>query len=604
RAGVEQCDDANTSNADACLNSCTSATCGDGFVRAGVEQCDDGNTSNTDTCTNVCNNAVCGDGFVRAGVEACDDGNTSNTDACLNSCAAATCGDGFVRAGVEQCDDANSITTDACISCVNAFCGDGFTRSGVEECDTGPTLNPPATPGTYRCESCTGDADGDGYLPSENDCAPTNFAINPGASDTVYFDAVDSNCDNFSGDASDGNIRVVQAATCAGGPFPTARCFSSANYSNPLQSAINASSAGQIVLVRGTVAITPTQLKDGVDVYGGWLSAWTAWSSSTANYSTVSYTTTSGNQIQAALWGYGLNSASVTDVNYLRINTVRGTTDTTDNVATSFYGVNVGDSTNFRLVNNIVTVGDAYAGAAANNGLWARESTSPVGGTGDSPWVDPGPRWSTVYAMGGQGNGWYAYCPILNGGSGVHPFQVIRGFSGQNGGHAGGSSIGVLLSNASASQVQNNTITAGSGGAGGDGIGGGGPSAGGQGGHSVSVWIIGSTAPSGWPAISGALGTPEDCPTATAGTYGGNTLSYGSAGNGGYAAENDWDEGRPGFQARCHRQTSVFEWSYDCNPQATTNLLGTSLEGWANGGGYNFPGPQACSPAMSPVPAY
>jgi cysteine-rich repeat protein len=65
----EQCDDGNSSNSDACLNTCLPASCGDGFVRTGVEQCDDGNTSNTDGCVGSCKTATCGDGFVRAGVE-------------------------------------------------------------------------------------------------------------------------------------------------------------------------------------------------------------------------------------------------------------------------------------------------------------------------------------------------------------------------------------------------------------------------------------------------------------------------------------------------------------------------------------------------------
>jgi len=85
-------------------------------VHAGVEGCDDGNSSNTDACLVTCTAASCGDGFVNAGVETCDDANASNTDACLNTCAAATCGDGFVLTGLERCDDGNSNNTDGCSS--------------------------------------------------------------------------------------------------------------------------------------------------------------------------------------------------------------------------------------------------------------------------------------------------------------------------------------------------------------------------------------------------------------------------------------------------------------------------------------------------------
>jgi cysteine-rich repeat protein len=139
---VEECDDGNASNSDACINSCQAAKCGDGFTRTGVEECDDGNASNTDSCTTECKAAKCGDGFVRTGVEECDDGNQVNTDACVTGCKNAACGDGFVRAGVEECDDGNQVNTDACIQgCKAAQCGDGFVQAGVEQCDDGNLLN-------------------------------------------------------------------------------------------------------------------------------------------------------------------------------------------------------------------------------------------------------------------------------------------------------------------------------------------------------------------------------------------------------------------------------------------------------------------------------
>ncbi len=90
--------------------------CGDDILDTdALEQCDDGNTSNTDACAS-CKSATCGDGFVEAGVEECDDGNSVDTDACV-SCKSATCGDGFVEAGVEQCDDGNDVPDDGCTNC-------------------------------------------------------------------------------------------------------------------------------------------------------------------------------------------------------------------------------------------------------------------------------------------------------------------------------------------------------------------------------------------------------------------------------------------------------------------------------------------------------
>jgi cysteine-rich repeat protein len=161
----EQCDDGNQDNTDACLNTCVSATCGDGFVQNGVEQCDDGNNVNGDgceanctlpscgngivdpgeqcddagesaTCNADCTPAACGDGKINATAgEVCDDGNQDNTDACLNTCQPASCGDSFVQAGVEQCDDGNTVDGDGCeANCTLPSCGNGIVDPG-EQCD-------------------------------------------------------------------------------------------------------------------------------------------------------------------------------------------------------------------------------------------------------------------------------------------------------------------------------------------------------------------------------------------------------------------------------------------------------------------------------------
>lgn len=65
-----------------------------------------------DACDGICP-LHCGDGILSAWEE-CDDGNTSNTDACLNTCVAATCGDGHTWEGREECDDGNNVSDDGC----------------------------------------------------------------------------------------------------------------------------------------------------------------------------------------------------------------------------------------------------------------------------------------------------------------------------------------------------------------------------------------------------------------------------------------------------------------------------------------------------------
>lgn len=161
-AAGETCDDGNSSNTDACPNTCKVAVCGDGYTRTGVEQCDNG-AANSDTTPNACRTnclaAACGDGVVDGG-ETCDDGNSSNNDACLNTCVAAFCRDGFIRTGVEECDDNDNSNTNGCLnSCVVATCRDGYVRTGYEACDDGNNSNADAC-----LNSCTVATCGDGHL--------------------------------------------------------------------------------------------------------------------------------------------------------------------------------------------------------------------------------------------------------------------------------------------------------------------------------------------------------------------------------------------------------------------------------------------------------
>ncbi len=115
---------------------CTAAACGDGHL-AGLEECDDGNTTDGDGCSaactieqgwacdgGACTATVCGNG-VREGIEQCDDGNNDLGDGCDTLCrrepsctdgvCVAVCGDG-VKADSEPCDDGNQRDGDGCSS--------------------------------------------------------------------------------------------------------------------------------------------------------------------------------------------------------------------------------------------------------------------------------------------------------------------------------------------------------------------------------------------------------------------------------------------------------------------------------------------------------
>lgn len=118
--------------------------CGDGQVQAfSGEECDDGNTDDKDSCLNSCVTASCGDGVVRKSVEACDDGNRVDNDSCTNACVLPTCGDRIVQSG-EECDDGghnSSTEPDACrVACLNPSCGDNVIDTG-EECDGGDSCD-------------------------------------------------------------------------------------------------------------------------------------------------------------------------------------------------------------------------------------------------------------------------------------------------------------------------------------------------------------------------------------------------------------------------------------------------------------------------------
>jgi cysteine-rich repeat protein len=204
--GVEECDDGNDNPNDGCQNDCTFGNCGDNILDPG-EECDDGNADPTDNCVN-CMNAFCGDASSWTGEEECDDGNDSNTDSCLSTCLIAQCGDGKVYSDNEECDDGNDLTSDICLpTCQSADCGDAFvcTHSecisgpdgGMEECDDGPTdggaQDLPCLPGCKRAQC------GDGLL-----CNTDNCITGPGSGpeqcddgNTQDFDGCSADCDRL-----------------------------------------------------------------------------------------------------------------------------------------------------------------------------------------------------------------------------------------------------------------------------------------------------------------------------------------------------------------------------------------------------------------------
>src|SRR5262249_55727777 len=87
-------------------------------------------TTTVVSTTTTTGGQVCGNG-IREGMEDCDDGNGVDTDACTNNCTFATCGDGAIQAGVEQCDPPGSDCAGGqvcngscqCVAAVPCACG-------------------------------------------------------------------------------------------------------------------------------------------------------------------------------------------------------------------------------------------------------------------------------------------------------------------------------------------------------------------------------------------------------------------------------------------------------------------------------------------------
>ncbi|MBU2213524.1 DUF4215 domain-containing protein [Patescibacteria group bacterium] len=142
--------------------------CGDGLIM-GVEECDDGNQLNTDACLNTCNGAICGDGFVQENVEGCDDGNTFDGDGCSSQCkielvecalcSTVTCGGGKIcyenkETGVTACANPGIVSsgwTECGGEVEEVVCGDGYVDAS-EGCDDGNTLAGDGCSGTCTIE--------------------------------------------------------------------------------------------------------------------------------------------------------------------------------------------------------------------------------------------------------------------------------------------------------------------------------------------------------------------------------------------------------------------------------------------------------------------
>ena len=133
-------------------NICSENICGDGQVR-GTEECDDANNSNFDGCLNTCESARCGDGFTLQDIEECDD--TGESETCNSDCTISECGDGKTNTSAGEFCDTEGESAECDIDCTLSECGDSTMNiSAGEACEPPEAAVVDCDYGLTSCEIC------------------------------------------------------------------------------------------------------------------------------------------------------------------------------------------------------------------------------------------------------------------------------------------------------------------------------------------------------------------------------------------------------------------------------------------------------------------
>ncbi len=204
--GPEDCDDGNATPGDGCENDCSNTAnveCRDGVING---NCSAGQPASIvcEQDSDCDTSMGAGDGV--CDLEQCDDGNNSDNDACPTTCFNAVCGDGFIfnNGGPEECDDGNTVSGDGCNSSCQLECGNGQLDGGCtagrpfgtscndnDDCDSSPGAGDGTCILAEQCDRGCGRATGDGECASG---LATGTACNTNADCDTVPGALDGLC--------------------------------------------------------------------------------------------------------------------------------------------------------------------------------------------------------------------------------------------------------------------------------------------------------------------------------------------------------------------------------------------------------------------------
>jgi hypothetical protein len=393
-------------------------TCGDGPCRVSVAACADGGAvvchpdmtkATAEVCDGIdndCNGHV-DDGFVTSNdVHNCGACGTecpsqNGTPACHSSVCSITCDTGF--------DNCNHLPADGCEANLNTdanncgVCGNACTfAGGTGTCTGGHCVLTGCAPGHV-------DLDHDPSNGCEYACTVTS------AFDEPDLQFTDSNCDGIDGEVARGAFVDKVNGSDATGDGTLAKPFKSVQKGVDLAFA---QGLRDVYVSQGTYSsATALQLKDGVNIYGGYLAA-SGWSRSFGNTVTLSGSTTPvvGN--------------NVNDVKLQLINVLGQGAQT---AGASAVAVQLKDSLNVTFEAVLVQAGAGADGVPGQDGTAGADGVQ--GTDGASGHEDDNPLFVSLCGTCGDEFSSYPSCSPPQGGAGASNAFC----SGANGG-AGGNS--------------------------------------------------------------------------------------------------------------------------------------------------------------------